>query len=397
VNLTTGAGAVTARYQYDAWGNKRSESGSSFNRFGFTGHEKDEETGLYYAKARYYDPDTGRFLNQDPFEGLIDTPPSLHKYLYAYGNPTSYVDPDGKIVWFAVIAYVAYSGGTAAVDTAVEAGIDAGVSAATGQQSEFNAGESFAINFGINLVTGGTAGKAKNTYKAVKAADKILDARQAVKAADKAQEARQASKAADTVQDARQANYSAKSKSETKLTRESASEPSAKKSDSSFGDDSVGAARVKGSKVETEPQIRERLKTKYGRDDLNKDINRGEGYKKVDQSSDVPKKGDHYIPDQPLAKQRVNGQDIPLPLKEAEGRAHTALGSRVGSDGNVYRQSAEFPGNTWPKANGNDVPWSEVHWTNHGRGDHLNPHQHPFIFDGKGWIRQGGNGLPFNQ
>jgi hypothetical protein len=111
----------------------------------------------------------------------------------------------------------------------------------------------------------------------------------------------------------------------------------------------------------------------------------------------VPKKGDHYIPDQPLAKQRVNGQDIPLPLKEAEGRAHTALGSRVGSDGNVYRQSAEFPGNTWPKANGNDVPWSEVHWTNHGRGDHLNPHQHPFIFDGKGWIRQGGNGLPFNQ
>ncbi|MCG7872835.1 MAG: GH-E family nuclease [Candidatus Thiodiazotropha lotti] len=95
VNLTTGAGAVTARYQYDAWGNKRSETGTSFNRFGFTGHEEDTETGLIYAKARYYDPDTGRFLNQDLFEGMIDTPPSLHRYLYAYANPTTYVDLNG--------------------------------------------------------------------------------------------------------------------------------------------------------------------------------------------------------------------------------------------------------------------------------------------------------------
>ena len=47
------------------------------------------------------------------------------------------------------------------------------------------------------------------------------------------------------------------------------------------------------------------------------------------------------------------------------------------------------------KANGKDVPMSEVHWSNHGRGDHLNPHQHPFKFDGKGWGREGGNGLPF--
>ena len=104
-----------------------------------------------------------------------------------------------------------------------------------------------------------------------------------------------------------------------------------------------------------------------------------------------------YIPDQPLSKQRVNGQDIPLPLREAEGRPHTVLGSRVGSDGKVYRQSAEFPGATWPKANGNDVPLSEVHWTNHARGDHSSPHQHPFVYDGSGWQRQGGNGIPFVQ
>jgi len=56
----------------------------------------DRETGLYYAKARYYDPELGLFLTQDPFEGVLDTPPSLHRYLYAFGNPTRFVDPTGR-------------------------------------------------------------------------------------------------------------------------------------------------------------------------------------------------------------------------------------------------------------------------------------------------------------
>ncbi|MBZ2190605.1 RHS repeat-associated core domain-containing protein, partial [Alcanivorax sp. JB21] len=57
--------------------------------------EHDQETGLIYAKARYYDPETARFLSQDPWSGDVSMPPSLHKYLYAYQNPTVYVDPDG--------------------------------------------------------------------------------------------------------------------------------------------------------------------------------------------------------------------------------------------------------------------------------------------------------------
>ena len=83
--LTTATGNQQASYQYDAWGNSRGETGSSDNVFGFTGHEKDGETGLYYFKARYYDPDTARFLNQDSYLGDVNTPPSLHRYLYAYG------------------------------------------------------------------------------------------------------------------------------------------------------------------------------------------------------------------------------------------------------------------------------------------------------------------------
>lgn len=63
---------------------------------GFTGYIKDVESGLYYAKARYYDPRVGRFTTQDPVAGSPVQPPSLHRYLYAYANPTVYTDPSGR-------------------------------------------------------------------------------------------------------------------------------------------------------------------------------------------------------------------------------------------------------------------------------------------------------------
>jgi RHS repeat-associated protein len=86
-----------ASYHLDPWGNFRfpTELTSSKNRFAFTGHIFDEETGLYNAKARYFDPKLGRFLTQDSFLGQIDNPPSLHRYFYANANPLRYVDPTG--------------------------------------------------------------------------------------------------------------------------------------------------------------------------------------------------------------------------------------------------------------------------------------------------------------
>jgi RHS repeat-associated protein len=65
------------------------------NRFAFTGHYYDPETKLYNAKARYLDPELGRFLTQDSYLGEIDEPPSLHRYLYANANPARFVDPTG--------------------------------------------------------------------------------------------------------------------------------------------------------------------------------------------------------------------------------------------------------------------------------------------------------------
>jgi len=48
------------------------------------------------ASGATYDSITGRFNREDPLEGNINTPPSLHRYMYANANPTYYIDPDGR-------------------------------------------------------------------------------------------------------------------------------------------------------------------------------------------------------------------------------------------------------------------------------------------------------------
>lgn len=90
-------GAVTAARQYDAWGNHRNGPAPIVGDFklGYTGHQYDVETGLTYARARYYDSGLGRFISRDSYEGKQDDYPSLHRYTYARINPLRYVDPDG--------------------------------------------------------------------------------------------------------------------------------------------------------------------------------------------------------------------------------------------------------------------------------------------------------------
>ena len=47
-------------------------------------------------RARYYNPNTGRFLSRDPEDGIATDPASLHKYLYAIGDPVNRIDPRGR-------------------------------------------------------------------------------------------------------------------------------------------------------------------------------------------------------------------------------------------------------------------------------------------------------------
>ena len=93
--LADESGKVTDTYVYDAFGNLISSYGSTKNDFLFCGEQFDPVTGLYYLRARYMNPSVGRFITMDSYEGSIDDPVSLHKYLYADANPVSNSDPSG--------------------------------------------------------------------------------------------------------------------------------------------------------------------------------------------------------------------------------------------------------------------------------------------------------------
>jgi len=69
----------------------------------YRGEQYDPDLGLYYLRARYYNPATGRFLSRDPNDPeLIDEdgnptdPRYFHKYLYANGDPVRMIDPTGR-------------------------------------------------------------------------------------------------------------------------------------------------------------------------------------------------------------------------------------------------------------------------------------------------------------
>jgi RHS repeat-associated protein len=61
-----------------------------------SGEQYDSDLGLYYLRARYYNPATGRFLSRDPEDGIPTDPATLHKYVYASGDPVNLADPSGR-------------------------------------------------------------------------------------------------------------------------------------------------------------------------------------------------------------------------------------------------------------------------------------------------------------
>jgi len=77
------------RYTYDAYGNAISDNGEDDNPYRYCGESYDEETGLYYLRARYYDPSIGRFMSEDPAQD------GLNWYVYCGNNPVMYIDPLG--------------------------------------------------------------------------------------------------------------------------------------------------------------------------------------------------------------------------------------------------------------------------------------------------------------
>ena len=87
--MTDSTGTVVASYYYDPFGVITEETGEVINPFRYVGEYYDEETGMVYLRARYYDPSIGRFISEDPIRD------GYNWYVYCGNNPVMFVDPWG--------------------------------------------------------------------------------------------------------------------------------------------------------------------------------------------------------------------------------------------------------------------------------------------------------------
>jgi RHS repeat-associated protein len=107
--VTDRDGQLYEHLEYMPYGETWVQEASNTQRtpYLFTSKELDEETGLYYYGARYYDPRVSQFLSAEPLleqnpDRLLERPQLLSAYSYAVSNPLRYVDPDGFDI---IIAY----------------------------------------------------------------------------------------------------------------------------------------------------------------------------------------------------------------------------------------------------------------------------------------------------
>ena len=93
-DILDASGNLANHIEYAAFGEVLSQSNADVDtRFLFTGRELDP-TGMYFYRARYYDPAVGRFISEDPL-GFSGGDANL--YRYAFNNPMSFVDPSGLV------------------------------------------------------------------------------------------------------------------------------------------------------------------------------------------------------------------------------------------------------------------------------------------------------------
>lgn len=89
--VTDSTGTVVRSYTFDPWGNVSSTSGTLSTPFQFAGEYTDMESGLFYLRARYYDPVTGQLTSLDPALAITRAP-----YVYVGDSPLDATDPTGQ-------------------------------------------------------------------------------------------------------------------------------------------------------------------------------------------------------------------------------------------------------------------------------------------------------------
>ena len=111
VRLTTNAsGAIVTQDGTFPFGESWYQLGAA-NKWFFTSYQRDSESGLDYALARYYDSRTGTFLMTDPIAGKPGDPQSWNRYAYVHNNPIMVTDPSGKFAFLPLLIMFASSFG----------------------------------------------------------------------------------------------------------------------------------------------------------------------------------------------------------------------------------------------------------------------------------------------
>ena len=135
--LVNSSGTQVVAYTYDAWGNPLTTTGTmadtlgKLNPFRYRGYVYDAETGLYYLQSRYYNPETGRFINADSgISGVGGELIGNNMFSYCFNNPVNKIDSSGNwpklstiLTGIAVVAVAVAAVAVAVVAAPVIAGV----------------------------------------------------------------------------------------------------------------------------------------------------------------------------------------------------------------------------------------------------------------------------------
>jgi len=147
ITLSDHKGKVVQSYEYSAFGELKHHGNKVKSSYTYTGREWDKETGLYFYRARYYDPTIGRFISKDPI-GFAGG--DINLYGYVRNNPVNWIDPYRLIRWGTVgkgagkvvLGALGVVGGAAAAATPTVAGQALGTVLVLGGSSSFSYGVS---------------------------------------------------------------------------------------------------------------------------------------------------------------------------------------------------------------------------------------------------------------
>ncbi len=175
-------GNEVVRYTYDSWGKVEDITGDMAetlgkrNPFRYRGYYYDTETGMYYLKNRYYDPELRRFISEDNVMGQVGNIHGHNMFNYAFNNPVSFDDITGN--WpriSSVFKGIAIAAAVVAVTAVCVAAAAVAMPAIIGGSAALGCSTVAAASFGVAATAGKVALAVTGITATAKTAEKIYD------------------------------------------------------------------------------------------------------------------------------------------------------------------------------------------------------------------------------